>query len=93
MVRDGSVEPTAVWPEPEEDLPEGHSWVVMQHFQAEQPMVAKGYHLQFPMLDSWVVPGQISKQMWEAGQQPNMLQWSSNAWLGAEWADRTIKVI
>ena len=89
LIRDSSVEPdTSTLPLPFEEVPEGHTWIIMQHIEGNR-VTFKGSHLQFLLEDSWVIPGMI---LGEDNLQPSVAQWASSKWQGASWDGRKIQV-
>lgn len=69
-------------PQPEGELLEGQTWVVMLHAQPDQSLALKGYLLQFELEPSWIIPAQLKPDQ----QEPSVQQWSGTSWQGPAWA-------
>lgn len=82
-----NVEPDIAPLTPDEELPEGHIWVIMQHIEHGQ-LSRRGSILPFLLLDTWVIPGRIL----EGQSQPTEAQWMATKWQGAPWDGRRIQV-
>ena len=75
------------YPNQPSDLPEGYTWVVMQHVQ-DGGFQTLGVKVCFQLDPLWTIPGRLLP-----GQlSPTTPQWTSNSWQGAKWVGRTIQV-
>ena len=76
-------------PQPEGELLQGQTWVVMLHAQPDQSLALKGYLLPFELEPSWIIPAQLKPDQ----QEPSMQQWSGTSWQGPAWAGLTLAVL